>query len=64
MIQAFNFESKQHNDNSLMGGIKIFPVNQNNVMMKFWPKQRKKITIILFIWYDICNNIYVNSQFY
>ena len=64
IIYTFNVEPQKHNDDGLIGTMKIIMVNQNNTMTTFWSKQQKYIPVILFIWYDTCNNVDVDSQWY
>ena len=63
-IYAFNVESQHHNDDGLIGAMKLILVNQNNTTANFWSKQWKKIIMILFILYDTSNNVYIDIWWY
>ena len=64
MIYTFNVESKHHNDDGLIGAMKRIMVNKNNAMTTVLSMQREYIIILTFLWYDICNNVYVEIKLY
>ena len=53
---------QQHNEDGFIRAKKIIMVDQNSAMTKFWLNELKDIMIILFMWYDIRNNVYIYTD--